>query len=219
MRDAMSRRAYMLASESKSVFSATLKSNFVEWWRWQLPSNQFSNYRTDVKQHKQGIGSKVSLIYTVRDTLFTISLSFMPRSRPSMSHNSRQLRSQGLHPVVKGGLRGDAPSTPESEEGFSLAAEQTKYRRGMDSSLEGREESGMEVLPVLDTQHDVGVDADISSEGQADIRGDGSPSPSSQYSFGMDSAPLPEGLDFGMGLTPPPGGSEWDCSGNASALQ
>jgi len=129
-----------------------------------------------------------------------------------MSHNSRQLRSQGLRPVAKGGLRGDAPSTPESEEGFSLAAEQTKYRRGMDSSLEGREESGMEVLPVLDTQHDVGVDADISSEGQADIRGDGSPSPSSQYSFGMDSAPLPEGLDFGMGLTLPPGGSKWDIA-------
>ena len=28
----------------------------------------------------------------------------------------------------------------------------------------------------------------------------------------MDSAPLPEGLDFGMGLTPPPGGSEWDIA-------
>ena len=43
----------------------------------------------------------------------------------------------------------------------------------------------MEVLPVLDTQHDFGVDADISSERQADICGDGSPSPSSQYSFGI----------------------------------
>ena len=70
----------------------------------------------------------------------------------------------------------------------------------------------MEVLPVLDTQHDVRVDADISSEGQADICGDGLPSPSSQYSFGMDSAPLPESLDFGMGLTSPLGGSEWDIT-------
>ena len=52
----------------------------------------------------------------------------------------------------------------------------------------------MEVLPVLDTQHDVGVDTDISSERQADICGDGSPSPSSQYSFGMDSAPFARGL-------------------------
>ena len=95
----------------------------------------------------------------------------MPRSHSSISHNSRQLRSQGLRPVAKGDLRGDAPSTPESEEGFSLAAKQTKYRRGVDSrsSLEGQEESGMKVLPVLDTQHNVGVDADISSEGQADI--------------------------------------------------
>ena len=138
----------------------------------------------------------------------------MPRSRSLISHNSQQRRSQGLRPVAKGDLRGDAPFTPESEEGFSLAAEQTKYRCRVDSrsSLEGQEESGMEVLPVLGTQHDVGVDADISSEEQADICGVGSPSPISQYSFGMDSAPLPEGLDFGMGLTPPPGGSEWDIA-------
>ena len=55
---------------------------------------------------------------------------------------------------------------------------------------------------MLVTQHNVGVDADISSEGQADIIVDRSPSPSSQYSYGMDLAPLLEGLDFDMGLTP-----------------
>ena len=98
------------------------------------------------------------------------------------------------------------------EDNFSLAAEPTKdrLRVGLGSSSGGWDESGMEVLPVLDTQHNVGVNADISSEGQADIHVDGSPSPpSSQYSFRMDSAPLPEGLDFGMGLTPLPGAPEW----------
>jgi hypothetical protein len=139
----------------------------------------------------------------------------MPRSRPSISLASRQLQSREPRPFAKGSYRSKAQSTPESEEDFSLAAEPIKDRLRVDSgpSSEGRDESHMEALPALDTQHDIGVDADISSEGQADIRVDGSPSPpSSQYSFGMDSAPLPEGLDFDMGLTPPPGAPEWDAA-------
>ena len=92
----------------------------------------------------------------------------------------------------------------------------------VDLSLKGLDDSGMEVTPLLNTQHDVGVDADMSSEGQADICMDRSllpqaqhscglddlPLPQSQHSYGIDSAPLPEGLDFGMDLLPPSGAEE-----------
>ena len=136
----------------------------------------------------------------------------MPNSHPLLSHSSRQLRSHLTCPVVIGGLRREAPSTPESEEGCSLAAEPTKPGHGVDAghSSEGLVDSSMELRPVLDTQHDVGVDADMLSEGQGDIVMDGSPSPCSQDSFGMDSAPLLEGLDFNMGFPLPPGTPECD---------
>src|ERR1700735_4033453 len=199
MRDAMKRRAFMFVSGRKRAFRATMKLNLVEQWRWQLPSCRISNLQYDIKQHKNSNWFlRIPYLSSPSDTYLTISSSFMPHSHPSMSLSSRQLRSHGTHPVVTGSFRSDARSTPESEESFALAAEETQHRCRMDS---GRDDSGMEVLPMLVTQHDVGVDADISSEGQADIVVDGSPSPSSQYSYGMDSAPLPEGLDFDMGLT------------------
>ena len=104
---------------------------------------------------------------------------------------------------------------------FCSAAEPTKHNCGMmdvELSSEGLDNSGMEVPPLLNTQHDVGVDADMSSEGQADICMDispstqaqhsygldESPSPQSQHSYGIDLAPLPKGIDFGMDLLPPP---------------
>ena len=139
----------------------------------------------------------------------------MPRSRLSISLASRQLKSREPGSVAKDSYRSKAQSTPESEDDFSLAAKPTKDRLGvgLGSPSGGQDESCMAVLPVLDTQHDVGVDADISSEGQADIRVDRSPSPPSrQYSFGMYSAPLTEGLVFGMGLTLPPGAPEWGAT-------
>ena len=204
----------MFVSERNSAFRATLKLNLVEQWRWQLPSCRISNLQYDVKQHKNSNWFlRVPYLSSLGDTSLTISSSFMPHSRPSVSFSSRQLRSHGTRPGAKGGFGSDAPSTPESEESFGLAAKENKHRCGVDS---GQDDSGMEVLPMLSTQHDVGVDADISSEGQADIVVDGSPSPSSQdspssqYSYGMNSAPLPEGLDFDMGLTPPLGAPDCD---------
>ena len=91
----------------------------------------------------------------------------MPRSCPSISLASRQLQSREPRPFAKGSYRSKAQSTPESEEDFSLAAKPIKDRLRVDSgpSSEGRDESRMEALPALDTQHDIGVDTDISSEG------------------------------------------------------
>ena len=136
----------------------------------------------------------------------------MPCSRPSLSLSSWQLRSCQTHPVAIGSFRREALSTPNSEEGLSLAAEPTEHGSGVDAGLssEGLDDSSMELWPVLNTQHDVGVDADMSLEGQGDIVMDGSPSPCSQDSYGMDLAPLPEGLDFDMGLPLPPGAPKHD---------
>lgn len=149
----------------------------------------------------------------------------MPSSHPSQTLSSRQLRSQGRRPIAKEGFSGNTPASPEGERSFGLATEPTKHSHGMmdvELSSEGLDDSGMEVPPLLNTQHDVGVDADVSSEGQADICMDKSPSPQaqhsygldeppspqSQHSYGIDSAPLPEGLDFGMDLLPPSGAEE-----------
>ena len=55
----------------------------------------------------------------------------MPRSHPSISLASWQLRSHEPGPVAKGSYRSKAQSTPESEDDFSLAAEPTKDRLGV----------------------------------------------------------------------------------------
>ena len=87
----------------------------------------------------------------------------MPRSHPSISLASQQLQSHEPCPFAKGSYRSNAQPTPESEEDFSLAAEPIKDRLRVDSgpSSEGRDESCMEALPALDTQHDIGVDVVI----------------------------------------------------------
>ena len=93
-------------------------------------------------------------------------------------------------------------------------------------SSEGLDNSCMEVPPLLNTQHYIGVDAGMSFEGQASICMDISPSPQaqhsyeldklplpqSQHSYGIDSAPLPEGIDFGMDLLPPLGAPGYEIT-------
>ena len=126
-----------------------------------------------------------------------------------------------MQPIAKEGPSGNASASPEGEVNFGLACEPTKHNCGMmniELSSEGLDDSGMEVPPLLNTQDDIGVDADVSPEGQANICMDispspqaqhsygldKSPSPQSQHSYGIDLAPLPEGIDFGMDLLPPP---------------
>ena len=75
-----------------------------------------------------------------------------------------------MQPIAKEGPSENASASPKGEMNFSLAAEPTKHNCGMmdiELSSEGLDDSGMEVPPLLNTQHNVGVDADMSSEGQA----------------------------------------------------
>ena len=127
-----------------------------------------------------------------------------------------------MQPIAKKGPIGNTLASPKGEVNVSSAAKPTKHNHGMmdiELSSEGLDDSGMKVPPLLNTQHDVGVDADMSSKGQANICMDISPLPQAQHSYGLDkspspqsqhsyerdSAPLPEGIDFGMDRLPPPG--------------
>jgi hypothetical protein len=127
----------------------------------------------------------------------------MSQIHPSLSVNSWQV---GIPPVENRDLWRDTPHSPGSEDSFSLAGEPSPKSYGMDAepSPEGQDQSAMAIPFVSADQDDVGMDADLSSEGQQGM--DESPSPQSQYSYGMDSAPLPECLDdFGIVPLPIPG--------------
>jgi hypothetical protein len=117
----------------------------------------------------------------------------MPKSRPSLSVNVRQLERHGVHSVANADVARDSPMSPESEDSFSVAAadsprSQDSFGINAEPLPEDQGDVVMDVPPSPEDQDDFGVDADMSSEG-------GSPSPQSQCSFGINSMPLPEPND------------------------
>jgi hypothetical protein len=135
----------------------------------------------------------------------------MPKSRslPLLSVNSQQLGRRGAHPAAKGDSGRDALPSPESEDGFSVAAERSprsQHSFGMDAdpSLLGQDDSGMDVPPLPD----LAMDVELSPKSQHSFGIGALPSPQSQYSFGINSSPLLEAQDgFGVDVPPSPGSS------------
>jgi hypothetical protein len=101
------------------------------------------------------------------------NLSPMSKSCPSL------LLSVGSwQPIIR-----DSKLSPESEDGMDVEA-----------SLEGENTSGTDVPSSPEDKDQEDVDMEL-SEGKCSFSMDGSPSPRSQYSFGIDSLSLPEEMD------------------------
>jgi hypothetical protein len=118
----------------------------------------------------------------------------MPKSRPSRlaspSADARQLGRYGVLSVAIADIARDSPMSPESEDSFSLAGEDSpgsQHSFGIDTEIlpEDQADSVIDVPASPDDQDDFGIEADMSSE-------DGSTSAQSQYSFGISSMPLLE---------------------------
>ncbi|KAF8257950.1 hypothetical protein EI94DRAFT_1816428 [Lactarius quietus] len=129
----------------------------------------------------------------------------MPPKPPlSISINHHQLRNPP--PPEKGGWR-ETQLSPESEDGFTFAAESSpgsQHSYGMNVEILPEDLNDLDVaLPhPPEDQTDSRMDAYPSSD-EDDIDGDESPSPQSKCSYGMDSTHLPEGLDnFGLTAVP-----------------
>ena len=122
----------------------------------------------------------------------------MPKSRPSLlPANARQLGRYGVLSVANADVARDSSMSPESEDSFSLAGEDSpgsQHSFGIDEEILPEDQADQEADSIMDVpaspddQDDFGIEADLSSE-------DGSTSAQSQYSFGISSMPLSEPQD------------------------
>lgn len=97
-------------------------------------------------------------------------------------------------------------ASPESEDSFSLAAEPSPgSQRSFSMDAESNDDVGVPPTPEVGedvelessaSEHAYGIDQSPPRQTQDDCSMDGSPSPqSSQYSYGIESTPLPDDLE------------------------